>query len=48
MSPEASLGCDAKSGRALAITPRRIDLWIKENKETIDSSNAFIEKHGLP
>ncbi|WP_397474197.1 type II toxin-antitoxin system CcdA family antitoxin [Pusillimonas sp.] len=38
----------AESGVAQAISRRRSELWLAENQEAIDSSNAFIEKYGLP
>ncbi|MCI2808083.1 type II toxin-antitoxin system CcdA family antitoxin [Eoetvoesiella caeni] len=38
----------AEAGVALAIKRKRTELWLKENKEAIDSSNAFVEEHGLP
>lgn len=38
----------AEAGLAQAIAHRRTELWLKENKEAIDSSNAFVDDHGLP
>lgn len=38
----------AEAGLALAIKHRRTELWLKENKEAIDSSNTFVEEHELP
>ncbi|WP_449392600.1 type II toxin-antitoxin system CcdA family antitoxin [Eoetvoesiella caeni] len=38
----------AEAGVALANKRKRTELWLKENKEAIDSSNAFVEEHGLP
>ncbi|KAA0910433.1 type II toxin-antitoxin system CcdA family antitoxin [Pusillimonas sp. ANT_WB101] len=38
----------AEAGLAQAIAHKRAELWLKENKEAIDSSNAFVDKHGLP
>lgn len=38
----------AEAGLALAIARRRTELWLEENKEAINSSNAFVEEHGLP
>lgn len=38
----------AEAGVARAISRRRSELWLSENQEAIKSSNAFIEKHGLP
>jgi len=38
----------AEAGVAQAIARTRSERWLAENKEAIDSSNAFVEKHGLP
>jgi antitoxin CcdA len=38
----------AESGVAKAVAEKRAELWLKENQEAIESSNAYVEKHGLP
>lgn len=38
----------AEAGLAKAVAEKRAELWNKENREAIESSNAFVEKHGLP
>lgn len=38
----------AEAGLAQAIALKRAELWLQENKEAIDSSNAFVDEHGLP
>lgn len=38
----------AEAGLAKAVAEKRAELWLRENKEAIDSSNAYVEKHGLP
>lgn len=38
----------AEAGLAQAIAHKHTELWLNENEEAIDSSNAFVEKHGLP
>lgn len=38
----------AEAGLAKAVSEKRAELWMKENWESIESSNAFVEKHGLP
>lgn len=38
----------AEAGLAKAIADKRAELWLKENREAIESSNAFVDKHGLP
>jgi len=38
----------AEAGVAQAVAQARNELWLAENQEAIESSNAFVEKHGLP
>ena len=38
----------AELGLAKAVAEKRAELWFKENREAIESSNAYVEKHGLP
>lgn len=38
----------AERGLARAIAERRADLWLAENRAALDSSNAFVDRHGLP
>lgn len=38
----------AEAGVAQAIARARSELWLAENQEAIESSNAYVEKHGLP
>ena len=38
----------AEAGVTQAIVRRRSELWLAENQAAIESSNAFVEKHGLP
>lgn len=38
----------AESGVAMAVAQRRAEIWLKENREAIQSSNDYVEKHGLP
>lgn len=38
----------AEAGLARAVAAKRAELWLKENQEAIESSNAFVERHGLP
>jgi antitoxin CcdA len=35
-------------GLAEQIADSRETCWLKENREALDSSNAYIESHGLP
>lgn len=38
----------AEDGIAKALADRRAQLWLQENAAAIQSSNEFVEKHGLP
>lgn len=38
----------AESGVAKAVAQKRAEIWLKENWEAIQSSNDYVEKHGLP
>jgi len=38
----------AEQGLARAIAERRAVAWLEENRAALDSSNAFVEAHGLP
>ena len=38
----------AEAGITKAIAEKRAAIWQKENKKAIESSNAYVEKHGLP
>lgn len=38
----------AEAGLAKAIAERRSELWVQENREALDSSNEYVERHGLP
>lgn len=38
----------AEAGVARAVAEKRAELWVQENREAFESSNAYVEKHGLP
>lgn len=38
----------AEAGITQAIARKRAELWLTDNHESIESSNAFVVKHGLP
>ncbi|WP_233873661.1 type II toxin-antitoxin system CcdA family antitoxin [Paraburkholderia adhaesiva] len=38
----------AEAGLAKAVSDERAARWLRENAEAIASSNAYVEKHGLP
>ena len=37
-----------EAGLTQAVAEKRAELWLQENLEAIESSNAYVEKHGLP
>ena len=38
----------AEAGLARAVAEKRAELWLAANREALESSNAFVEKNGLP
>lgn len=38
----------AQQGVVAAISQRMTELWAHENREALESSNAYVEKMGLP
>jgi antitoxin CcdA len=38
----------AESGIAQAIKDKKTELWLIENRESLEGWNAYIEEHGLP
>ena len=38
----------AQQGVAAAISKRMTELWAHENRDALESSNAYVEKNGLP
>jgi antitoxin CcdA len=52
LSEAKSLGIDVsnvtEAELARAVSDRRAGLWLQENAEAIESSNAYVEQHGLP
>lgn len=38
----------AEVGVADAVARKRAAVWLAENREALESSNAFVETHGLP
>lgn len=38
----------AEVGIAAAVARRRQECWLAENQAALESSNAFVEKNGLP
>jgi antitoxin CcdA len=38
----------AEAGLARAVAERRAELWRAENRDALESSNAYVEANGLP
>ncbi len=38
----------AEAGLARAVAEKRVELWLEENREAIESSNDYVGRHGLP
>ena len=38
----------AEVGIAAEVARRRTERWLAENRDALESSNAFVEQHGLP
>lgn len=45
---EINVSRAAETGIAEAVRKEKERRWKEENREAIESSNAFVEKHGLP
>lgn len=45
---EVDITAAAESGLERAIAERKAEHWLKENREALESSNAYIDRHGLP
>ncbi|MBS1191511.1 MAG: hypothetical protein H6R10_3303 [Rhodocyclaceae bacterium] len=38
----------AEAGIARAVAERRAELWREANQDALESSNTYVEQHGLP
>ncbi len=38
----------AEEGLAKAVSARKSELWLEENRDAIDQHNRYFEEHGLP
>lgn len=45
---EVNISRAAEAGLAQAIAARRAELWAEENRAALESSNAYVERNGLP
>ena len=44
----ANVSPAAEAGLAKTVSEKRAELWLKNNEDAIASSNAYVEKNGLP
>lgn len=45
---EVNISRAAEAGLVQAIAARRAELWAEENRAALESSNAYVERNGLP
>ena len=45
---EANVSQATEEGIAAALESRQQERWLAENQDALESSNLFIEQHGLP
>jgi len=45
---DVNLSRAAEEGVKAAVAEARTKYWVKNNSESLKSSNAYVEKHGLP
>ena len=45
---DVKLSHAAEEGVRAAVAKAKAELWTTDNSESFESSNAYIEKHGLP
>ena len=38
----------AEAGLVVALAEKRAELWLAENRTALESSNAYVDRHGLP
>ncbi len=38
----------SEEGLARAVAARQAELWLQDNQDALDSSNAYVERNGLP
>lgn len=38
----------SEEGLARAVAQRQAAIWLEKNRAALESSNAFVERHGLP
>ena len=45
---EINISQACERGLEERVARRRAEVWLEENREAIESSNAWVEQHGLP
>ncbi len=45
---EINISRAAEQGLARMVAERKAEVWLAENKGALESSNAYVEQHGLP
>lgn len=45
---QVNLSRAAEDGIRLAVERTRAEVWLAENREALDSSNSYVDAHGLP
>jgi len=45
---EINISEAAERGVGMAVAEAQAEQWIEKNKAALDSSNAFVEQHGVP
>lgn len=45
---EVNISRAAEQGLRASIAERRAELWLAANRAALESSNAYVEQHGLP
>jgi antitoxin CcdA len=45
---EVNISRAAEEGIAKAVADEKAKRWLEDNKEALESSNRYVEKHGLP
>jgi antitoxin CcdA len=43
-----NISAACEEGLVVAISKARGEKWLRENRAALESSNAYVEKHGLP
>jgi antitoxin CcdA len=44
----ANVSQAAEAGLARALAEKRAELWLRDNQSALNSSNDYVDQHGLP